>query len=122
MLVDYNKLNKSLTESEQQTYIDEVLRNPYIPHGTQKEPWKKVDPYFEQALILMDECDKKYPDYKLISGGAYSGKSQMIAIMAARYLIYPNYRGLILRNTYKQVVSSGGAVDKLRSWLCDKKD
>lgn len=121
MLVDYNKLNKSLTESEQQTYIDEVLRNPYIPHGTQKEPWKKVDPYFEQALILMDECDKKYPDYKLISGGAYSGKSQMIAIMAARYLIYPNYRGLILRNTYKQVVSSGGAVDKLRSWLCDKK-
>lgn len=69
----------------------------------------------------MDECDKKYPDYKLISGGAYSGKSQMIAIMAAKYLIYPNYRGLILRNTYKQVVSSGGAVDKLRSWLCDKK-
>lgn len=119
MLVDYEQLNQSITRKQEKIYVDEILRNPYLPHGSKRYPENKVEPYFEQALILMDECDKKYPDYKLISGGAFSGKSQMIAIMAARYLIYPNYRGLILRNTYNQVVSSGGAVDKLRKWLCD---
>lgn len=113
MLVDYNQLNQNITTQEEKIYLEEIINNPYIP-GT-------VDPYFEQELILMDECESKYPDYKLISGGAFSGKSQMIAIMAARYLVYPNYRSIILRNTYKQVVSSGGAVDKLRSWLLDKK-
>ncbi|WP_292474209.1 phage terminase large subunit [Methanosphaera sp.] len=121
MQINYTELNKTITPLQESTYAYEILRNPYIPKGSKKYPNHKVEPYFEQMMILLDECEQKYPDYKLISGGAFSGKSQMIAIMAARYLMYPNYRSIILRNTYKQVVSSGGAVDKLRNWLLDKR-
>lgn len=111
MLVDYNTVKRNLTEQKKQLYEYEVLRNPYIPENTK--------PYYEQALIMMDEADKKYPGTRLVSGGAYSGKSQFVALDACRYLMYPGYAALMLRNTLREIRSEGEVVSKLESWLCD---
>ncbi|MCD8210914.1 MAG: phage terminase large subunit [Prevotella sp.] len=68
---------------------------------------------------MMDECDVKYPDSRLISGGAYSGKSQFVAIDCCRYLMYENYTCLLLRNTLREIKAEGEVISKLERWLCD---
>lgn len=112
MLVDYNKIKNTITKEQKQTLYNEIYLNPYIPDN--------IQPYYEQQLILLDENLEKKPGWKLVSGGAFSGKSEFVAMDICRYLLYPRFRGLVIRNTYKEITASGEVVDKLEQWLCDK--
>lgn len=112
MKVNYNLIRKKLTPLKYELYTNQILNNDYIPES--------ATPYYEQALIILDEIDNLTPDNCLIAGGAYSGKSEIVAIDVCRHLMFKDYRALLLRNTFPQITSSGEVVDKLIGWLCDK--
>lgn len=101
--VDYSKLRFS--EFDKQIYGLTVLDNPYI---TKK-------PFTKQAAAIMHPAT-----WKLLGGNANSGKSTMGAAIAAQWLMYPQYRCLVLRRTHEDVVATGGIVDILKNMLLDE--
>lgn len=107
MLVNYDELQQKITDEQKGIYGLTILDNPYIP----------VDPYREQALTIMDDSA-----FKLISGSAFSGKSMLLAILAVQYLTLPDYRCVIMRNTYDQLMAPGGVMDTLKDWLLQEED
>lgn len=113
MIVDYEQLKKNITPLQKELYIEQVLKNPYIP--------PEIIPYYEQMIILLDEIDRQDPRNRLVAGGAYSGKSELVAIDVCRFLMYPDYRALLLRNTLVQMKMPGEVKSKLERWLCDEK-
>lgn len=71
-----------------------------------------IKPYPKQVYAILDDSKRK-----LIGGSAYSGKSMLGAILALQYFPMPNFRCLILRSTYDNVIATGGIVDYLDEWL-----
>lgn len=106
MKVDYKKLKFSRVDK--QLYGLTVLDNPYIP--------AKIKPFPKQAAAIMHPSTQK-----LLGGNAFSGKSTMGAVIASQYLMYPQYRCLIVRRTHDDVVATGGIVDTLKEFLLDEK-
>lgn len=99
MKVDYTKL--SLTKEDWQIIHDSISNNPFIP----------IKPYAKQLYAI---CDKH--KRKLIGGSAYSGKSILGAVLALQHFKARNYRCLILRSTYDNVIATGGIVDYIDEW------
>lgn len=99
MKVDYGKL--SLTKEDWQIINDSIANNPFIP----------IKPYAKQLYAI---CDKH--KRKLIGGSAYSGKSILGAVLALQHFKAKNYRCLILRSTYDNVIATGGIVDYIDEW------
>lgn len=99
MKVDYGKL--SLTKEDWQIINDSIAKNPFIP----------IKPYAKQLYAI---CDKH--KRKLIGGSAYSGKSILGAVLALQHFKAKNYRCLILRSTYDNVIATGGIVDYIDEW------
>ena len=99
MKVDYTKL--SLTKEDWQIIHDSISKNPFIP----------IKPYAKQLYAI---CDKH--KRKLIGGSAYSGKSILGAVLALQHFKAKNYRCLILRSTYDNVIATGGIVDYIDEW------
>ena len=65
--------------------------------------------YDLQILALL------YPGKRrLVGGSAFSGKSRYGAASALQWFEIPNYRCLILRRTYDDVIATGGIVDYLK--------
>lgn len=112
MIVDYDRLAGDITSTQKELYLEQIVKNPYIPDD--------IDPFYEQAIILMDEMDSQDPSNRLVAGGAYSGKSELVAIDVCRFLMYPDYRALLLRNTLVQMKMPGEVKSKLERWLCDE--
>lgn len=110
--MDYEQLKQDITPIQKDLYLEQVVKNPYIPDD--------IDPYYEQSIILMDEMDRQDPSNRLVAGGAYSGKSELVAIDVCRFLMYPDYRALLLRNTLVQMKMPGEVKSKLERWLCDE--
>lgn len=100
MKIDYDKLE--LTEAQKRILIKTIYENKYIP----------VDPYRKQLYAIVDKHKRK-----LIGGSAYSGKSILGAVLALQHFEIPNYRCLVLRSTYDNVIATGGIVDYLDEWL-----
>ena len=103
MKVDYGRLKFRRVDKE--LYGLTVLDNPYVT---------KV-PFPKQAAAIMDPRR-----FKLLGGNAFSGKSTMGAVIASQYLMYPQYRCLIVRRTHDDVVATGGIVDTLKGTLLDE--
>lgn len=101
--VDYGKLRFS--KFDKQLYGLTVLDNPYIT----------VTPYAKQAAAIMYDSQ-----FKLLGGNAFSGKSIMGSVIASQWLMYSNYRCLVLRRTMEDVVAAGGIVDYLKQYLLDE--
>lgn len=99
MKVDYTKLN--INESDWCILQDTIGNNPFIP----------IKPYPKQLYAI---CDKH--KRKLIGGSAYSGKSILGAVLSLQFFKAPNYRCLILRSTYDNVIATGGIVDYIDEW------
>lgn len=102
MQVDYTKLKFS--EIDKEIYGLTILDNPYIVYK----------PFPKQAAAIMYNSSKK-----LLGGNAYSGKSLLGSMIASQWLMYPQYRCLILRRTYEDVTATGGIVDYLKKYLLD---
>lgn len=103
MKVDYTKLK--FTKTDKEIYGLTILDNPYIVHK----------PFPKQAAAIMHPSQQK-----LLGGNAFSGKSLLGSMIASQWLMYPNYRCLILRRTYDDVVATGGIVDYLKRFLLDE--
>ena len=100
MKVDYTKL--SLTQEDWQIIHDSIENNPFIP----------IKPYPKQLYAICDKSKRK-----LIGGSAYSGKSILGAVLALQHFKAKNYRCLILRSTYDNVIATGGIVDYIDEWV-----
>ena len=102
MKVDYTKL--SISPDDWQILNDSIANNPFIP----------IKPYAKQLYAICDKSKRK-----LIGGSAYSGKSILGAVLALQYFKAPNYRCLILRSTYDNVIATGGIVDYIDEWTSE---
>lgn len=102
MKVDYKNLE--LTSKQKNILLKTIFQNKYIP----------VDPYRKQLYAIADTSKRK-----LIGGSAYSGKSILGAVLALQHFQVPNYRCLVLRSTYDNVIATGGIVDYLDEWLSE---
>lgn len=100
MKIDYDKIQ--LTDDQLEVLNDTIFDNPYIP----------VDPYAKQLYAIADTSKRK-----LIGGSAYSGKSILGAILALQHFEFENYRCLVLRSTYDNVIATGGIVDYIDEWM-----
>jgi len=99
MKVDYTKLK--LTSDDWQIIHSTIEKNRFIP----------IKPYPKQLYAICDKSKRK-----LIGGSAYSGKSILGAILALQHFKAKNYRCLILRSTYDNVIATGGIVDYINEW------
>jgi len=105
------------------------MKYDYSKHTLSKEDWKLIEtsivnneflqhagikPYAKQLYAICDKSKRK-----LIGGSAYSGKSILGAILALQHFKAENYRCLVLRSTYDNVIATGGIVDYLDEWLAD---
>ena len=100
MKIDYDSLD--LTDKQKYILRKTIFENKYIP----------VDPYRKQLLAIADGNKRK-----LIGGSAYSGKSILGAVLALQHFEVPNYRCLVLRSTYDNVIATGGIVDYIDEWM-----
>ena len=100
MKVDYTKIK--LDKLQKKIIRKTILENPYIP----------IVPYSRQLYAIVDRSKRK-----LIGGSAYSGKSILGAVLALQHFMVPNYRCLILRSTYDNVIATGGIVDYIDEWI-----
>lgn len=99
MKVDYNKL--AISKKQLQVIKDTIDNNQFIP----------ITPYAKQMYAIADQHKRK-----LIGGSAYSGKSILGAVLALQHFKVRNYRCLILRSTYDNVIATGGIVDYIAEW------
>ena len=99
MKVDYNKL--AISKKQLQVIKDTIDNNQFIP----------ITPYAKQMYAIADQHKRK-----LIGGAAYSGKSILGAVLALQHFKVRNYRCLILRSTYDNVIATGGIVDYIAEW------
>lgn len=100
MRINYDELE--LTDKQKTILKKTIFQNKYIP----------VDPYRKQLFAIADTSKRK-----LIGGSAYSGKSILGAVLALQHYNVPNYRCLILRSTYDNVIATGGIVDYIDEWM-----
>ena len=105
MKINYNNLE--LSSNQKKILIKTIFENKYIP----------VNPYRKQLYAIADKSKRK-----LIGGSAYSGKSILGAVLALQHFQVPNYRCLVLRSTYDNVIATGGIVDYLDEWLSEFKE
>ena len=99
MKVDYSKL--SLSKDDEDLIHRTIEQNRFIP----------IKPYPAQLYAICDTSKRK-----LIGGSAYSGKSILGAVLALQFFNVKNYRCLILRSTYDNVIATGGVVDYINEW------
>ena len=102
MKIDYTKL--SISPEDWQIIHDSIENNPFIP----------IKPYAKQLYAICDKSKRK-----LIGGSAYSGKSILGAVLALQHFKAKNYRCLILRSTYDNVIATGGIVDYIDEWTSE---
>mgnify|MGYP005838528075 CR=1 FL=1 len=115
MKIDYDKL--TLSDYQRARYIRTIEHNPFIP----KNNLLKTKLYREQILAntyeVRDEEGNLKPTRKLIGGSAYSGKSRYGASSALQDFEALNYRCLVVRRTYDDVIATGGIVDYIDKFL-----
>jgi phage terminase large subunit-like protein len=106
MKVDYYSI--TLKDEQKVLYAKTIELNPFIP-GNNLLDTKLYDLQIHALL---------YPTKrKLIGGSAFSGKSRYGATSALQWFDVPNYRCLVLRRTFDDVIATGGIVDYLKHWL-----
>jgi predicted phage terminase large subunit-like protein len=79
-----------------------IINNPYIP----------TQPFNKQLEFLLN------PETESLYGGqAGGGKSEAILMAGLQWVEDPNYAGLILRRTYKDLALPGALMDRAHEWL-----
>lgn len=72
-----------------------------------------IEPTDRQALALGMDWKRE----GLFGGAAGGGKSYFLLAAALQFADWPEYRGLILRRTYKQLAIAEGLLDLASEWL-----
>lgn len=112
MKVNYNDI--SLSHHQKARYAVTIEQNSFIPSN------KILKTKLYPKQIYANTYENPDPDditRKLIGGSAYSGKSHYGASSASQDFESEDYRCLVLRRTYDDVIATGGIIDKLTKWF-----
>ena len=105
-----NPVNFEVTEKDKLIYYNTVLDNPYIP----------LKPYRLQAIaLILASRDTKEVNSLLAGGSAYGGKTVLGSMLAVQFLTEPNYRCLVTRRNYAELLDVSSIWDNLVEWCCD---
>ena len=82
--------------------LESSLVSGYIPH----EPFD-----LQTKILLLDVEDM------LIGGAAGGSKSESALMLGLQYVNEPNYHGLIIRRTYRDLKGANSLLDRCEHWL-----
>ena len=82
--------------------LESVMISGYIPH----EPFD-----IQTKILLLDVEDM------LIGGAAGGSKSESALMLGLQYVNEPNYHGLIIRRTYRDLKGANSLLDRCEHWL-----
>lgn len=104
------KLHYKITEKDKLLYYETILNNPYI----------KITPYPKQVLTFL-LANRFGTDFnKVLTGGkAYGGKTVILSALALQYAKEPNYRCLVVRKNYGDIVNVASIMDVINQWTYD---
>jgi predicted phage terminase large subunit-like protein len=105
-------LKQQLTKSLNDTLIQTVLNNKWIPeqHRIPQPDGKGLSP--QQAEFLID------PTKEILYGGAAGGgKSDALFMGGLQYVDVPDYSGIIFRRTFADLSLPKALIDRSHSWL-----
>jgi phage terminase large subunit-like protein len=108
MKVNYDDI--VLTPHQKAIYLRTIEKNPFIPSNN----LLKTKLYDKQIYTICSQSKRK-----LLGGSAFSGKSRYGASSALQWFEVPDYRCLVIRRIYDDVIATGGIVDYLDRWLYD---
>lgn len=104
MLVD----DYVLTDFDKSLLVHTILNNPYIP----------VDLYDKQLLsVALVNKDWNGVNEVLTGGSGGGGKTTLLSALAVQYLQVPDYRCLVARKNYKELIGTGSVFDILEDWV-----
>jgi len=110
MLIKPNDVE--ITDKDKLLYYHTILQNPYIP----------FTPYQLQAIaLILASRDNKDVNSLLAGGSGWGGKTVLGTMLAAQFLQEPNYRALVTRRNYAELLDTSSIWDNLKSWACDDK-
>ena len=108
MLID--PVTVEVTPKDKLIYFHTVKENPYIP----------LNPYKLQAIaLILASRDTKEVNSLLAGGSAYGGKTVLGSMLAVQFLQEPNYRCLVTRRNYAELLDVSSIWDNLVDWCCD---
>lgn len=94
-------MNK-LSKKDKKLIATTIFDNKYIPHT----------PFLNQVYFLANTGEEL-----LYGGQAGGGKSDALLMSALQYVEKPNYHGLLLRRTYKDLALPNAIMDRCSNWL-----
>lgn len=86
-----------------------IFTNPYIP--------EEIRPYPKQLLpiVLANRQDTEFN--KVLTGGkAYGGKSVLLTMLALQYAEVKDYKCLVIRKNYQDLIAVNSIFDNIMNW------
>ena len=93
------------TDADYLLYTHTIYNNPYI----------HFDLYPLQEDIAMLSCQNFDGVNRLLTGGSGGGgKTMLLSALALQFMNYPNYRCLVTRKGYRELIGSGSVFDIIK--------
>ena len=87
-------------------YNETITKNPYIP----------FELYPKQKLVALLSCrDHTRVNHVLTGGAAGGGKTMLLAALALQFMTEPEYRCLVTRRGYRELVGTGSVYDIIKN-------
>ena len=87
-------------------YNETITKNPYIPFSL----------YPKQKLVALLSCkDHTGVNHVLTGGAAGGGKTMLLAALALQFMTEPEYRCLVTRRGYRELVGTGSVYDIIKN-------
>ena len=87
-------------------YNETITKNPYIPFSL----------YPKQKLVALLSCrDHLGVNHVLTGGAAGGGKTMLLAALALQFMTEPEYRCLVTRRGYRELVGTGSVYDIIKN-------
>ena len=97
-----------LSNFDKSLLISTIVNNPYIP----------VELYDKQLLsVALVNKDWSNVNEILTGGSGGGGKTTLLSALAVQFLQVPDYRCLVSRKNYKELVGTGSVFDILEDWV-----
>lgn len=87
-------------------YDETITENPFID----------FELYDKQAFVALTSCSKQEGINEFLTGGpGGGGKTMLLAALALQFVEFPQYRCLVTRKNYRELVGTGSVFDILKS-------
>lgn len=98
-----------MTEFNEWDYLNyelTILDNPFID----------FELYEKQAFVALTSCHKQEGINEFLTGGpGGGGKTKLLAALALQFVEFPEYRCLVTRKNYRELVGTGSVFDILKN-------